>query len=110
MDIRSSANEGRAAAGRLLAELKPEGRREITPITAEVDPANCSGCMLCLQTCPFAAIAIDRSANTAMVLGELCDGCGICVAACPAGAITGRHFTGAILAAELTGVLDESRK
>jgi heterodisulfide reductase subunit A len=110
MDIRSSANEGRAAAGHLLAELKPGGRIEISPIAAVVETVHCSGCMLCVTLCPFRAITIDPSTGRASVVAELCDGCGICIAACPSGAIAGRHFSGEAIVAEITGVLDDSQE
>jgi heterodisulfide reductase subunit A len=110
MDIRSSANEGRAAAGRLFAELKPAGRVEISPIAAVVETVRCSGCMLCMTLCPFRAITVDPSTGRAAVVEELCDGCGICIAACPTRAIAGRHFSVEALEAEIAGVLDDSQE
>ena len=52
-----------------------------------IDPAKCTGCMLCYFYCPDAAIVIENDVATGVDLAH-CKGCGICAAECPADAIT----------------------
>lgn len=52
---------------------------------AFVDPNICSGCGICVDTCPVQAIEMMDS--VAKVDPEKCTGCGICVDACPVQAI-----------------------
>ena len=110
MDISSSVNEGCAAAGRILAELKSEGSIEISPVTAIVDPARCSGCLLCLPLCPRGAISSGPLEHRVEVAEELCNGCGLCVASCPTGAMAGRHFSSEAITAEIAGLFDDDRQ
>ncbi len=49
-----------------------------------VIPENCTGCEVCLDSCPFQVIAlVDGVAS----IGEGCNFCGACVEACPSDAI-----------------------
>lgn len=60
--------------------------------TARIDAGTCtrrhaSGCTLCVESCPKAAITVgefDASVDT-----DACVGCGLCVTACPVDAIDG---------------------
>jgi 2-oxoacid:acceptor oxidoreductase delta subunit (pyruvate/2-ketoisovalerate family) len=52
-----------------------------------IDPAKCTGCMLCYFYCPDASIVIENDVATGVDLAH-CKGCGICAAECPADAIT----------------------
>jgi 2-oxoacid:acceptor oxidoreductase delta subunit (pyruvate/2-ketoisovalerate family) len=52
-----------------------------------IDPAKCTGCMLCYFYCPDASILIEGDVATGVDLKH-CKGCGICAAECPADAIT----------------------
>lgn len=62
--------------------------------TVSVEESRCSGCGICVMTCPYEAPhlvekevdgELDRLSE---VDANLCMGCGICVAACPMGAIS----------------------
>ena len=52
-----------------------------------IDPAKCTGCMLCYFYCPDASIVIENDVATGVDLAH-CKGCGICAAECPVDAIT----------------------
>ncbi len=47
---------------------------------------NCTGCTLCAQACPVAAIE-NRPYQRHEVIDDRCTRCGMCLAACPEGAI-----------------------
>jgi len=82
-----------------------KGVVEIEPITAEVRPEFCSGCRICLNLCPYAAIGFDEERGVAEVNPLLCKGCGICVAACPSEAVFVKHFTTEQILAQIEGAL-----
>lgn len=49
---------------------------------ALIDESKCTGCTICIQTCPFDAIAgTGKMAHT--VIRSLCTGCERCIARCP---------------------------
>lgn len=104
-DIREAVNQGLAAAAYVMAGLVEGRNLAISPVVAEVDQTLCSGCRVCGNICPYKAIEISGADNKALVNDVLCQGCGTCVAACPSGAISGHHFTGAQILAELEGIL-----
>jgi heterodisulfide reductase subunit A len=104
-DVRGAMDQGLAAAGQALAWLVPGRKLEVSPVTATVEPARCSGCRVCLGLCPYGALAFDPESQTARVNDVLCAGCGTCVAACPTGAIRARHFTSGQILAEIGGLL-----
>ena len=52
----------------------------------QVEQALCTGCGVCVETCPKSAISLYN--GKALVDAALCDGCGACVEACPRGALS----------------------
>jgi heterodisulfide reductase subunit A len=80
----------------------------LEPFTATIDPEVCSGCLSCVELCPYGAIdIIDYYDRKVSKINEvLCKGCGTCVSACPSGAADQRGFTRDQLFAEIEGILD----
>ena len=59
----------------------------------EVDQEACSGCGLCIESCPHKGLKLSEEPNENGVrpvqrVGEVCAGCGTCHYFCPEGAIT----------------------
>ena len=70
------------------------------PITVEKE--KCTGCSLCVTSCPFAAIEME---NGYPVILDECRLCGACVEACPEDAITIKETEKEDDASEYKGVL-----
>ncbi len=74
-------------AARRLTILNPIHTTNFIP---EIDQQSCTGCGICVNTCPVEAIALS-SANDpkkptrkqATLIDDRCLGCGLCVRACP---------------------------
>lgn len=84
-DIPESVAQASAAASKVLEMFS---KKELTaePLVVVVDEEMCSGCRLCVVTCPYEAREIDQEKNIVRTNEALCMGCGCCVAACPSGA------------------------
>jgi heterodisulfide reductase subunit A len=108
MAIPETVAQGAAAAAR-AASLVSQGTVMIEPVRAAINEAQCSGCRICNNLCPYHAIEFDREKKVSRILTMLCQGCGTCVAACPSAAITGAHFTTGQLMAEIEGILWDVR-
>lgn len=52
---------------------------------AVISEDDCTGCTLCISSCPFDAIHMEN--NKAVIDFDGCRGCMKCVSACPTGAI-----------------------
>jgi len=109
--ISESVYQAQAAAARAATILsKPTLKAE--PNVVFVNDEVCSGCSICISTCPYSAI--DRLEETkegkttirAKVNEGLCQGCGTCVSACPSGAIQQRGFKDA----QILPMIDEIAK
>jgi heterodisulfide reductase subunit A len=74
--------QAQAAAQRAANVLS---RRQLRSgrIVSEVNARRCSGCQMCVTTCPFNARWMDEDRRIAVVDEALCQACGSCVAACP---------------------------
>jgi electron transport complex protein RnfB len=53
---------------------------------AEVEPALCEGCWVCVERCQMQALAEDG--DRVALDTDRCIGCGLCVSTCPSGALT----------------------
>lgn len=95
--ISESVYQAQAAAAR-AATILAQPTLLAEPNTAVVTKDLCSGCKMCIATCPYSAIesveeTVDgKTTITAKVNEGLCQGCGTCVAACPSGAMQQRGF------------------
>jgi heterodisulfide reductase subunit A len=77
--------QGEAAAQRALVLLEQECIMASSIVSA-VNERRCSGCALCVETCPYGARVFDEERLVAVVKEALCQGCGVCTSICPNGA------------------------
>ena len=105
-DIPDSVAQGSAAAAAALS-LMDAGRVTLEPFTAYIDSELCSGCLTCVNMCPYSAIhAIQLNGHVISEVNEvLCKGCGTCVAACPSGIAQQRGFEHQQIMSEIEGIL-----
>ena len=80
--IEESIAQAQAAAAKALTVLAKESII-VGGIVSHIVPELCSGCLGCLNVCPFGAITYNQEKNIAEVNQALCKGCGACAAACP---------------------------
>ena len=103
-DIPASVAQGAAAAARVLGRIQQKSMA-LEPVRATINAAQCSGCRICNNLCPYNAIAYKEAEGVSEINPALCQGCGTCVAACPAGAISGSGFSNEQILAQLDGLL-----
>jgi heterodisulfide reductase subunit A len=103
-DIPATVAQGSAAAARVLGRIE-QGEIALEPIRATVNEAQCSGCRICNNLCPFNAITFLADKMVTTINPALCQGCGTCVAACPAGAISGTGFSNEQVFGQIEGLL-----
>lgn len=105
-DIPDTVAQGGAAAASALS-LMDSGWVTLEPFTAYIDETACSGCKICIGTCPFGAVEVlsENGRDVSYINEILCKGCGTCVAACPAGAARQNGFTNEQITAEIEGIL-----
>ncbi len=91
-DIPEAVAQAGSAASKVLALFSSDELLH-PPTVVRVDPEICSGCGLCVKSCPYEARQIDPVSKVARVREVLCQGCGACAAACPNGATQHINFT-----------------
>ncbi|RPH47562.1 MAG: 4Fe-4S dicluster domain-containing protein [Desulfobacteraceae bacterium] len=106
--IDESIVQGKAAASRAVTLL---ARKTIhtSGTIAEVVPASCSSCGVCVSICPYSAPSfIEETARfnpgKAQINPVLCKGCGLCVASCRSGAIRLKGFDNDQIFAQITAL------
>jgi heterodisulfide reductase subunit A len=106
--IDESIVQGKAAASRAVTLL---ARKTIhtSGTIAEVVPATCSSCGVCVSICPYSAPSfIEETARfnpgKAQINPVLCKGCGLCVASCRSGAIRLKGFDNDQIFAQITAL------
>lgn len=73
---------------------------------------NCDGCALCLDVCPYRAIALEtysrngHSHRRIKTDSALCKGCGLCEATCPKGGVFVHGFTLDQLESQVDAILE----
>ncbi|MFW5941491.1 MAG: CoB--CoM heterodisulfide reductase iron-sulfur subunit A family protein [Chloroflexota bacterium] len=93
MNIQESVAAASAAAAK-AAVLLGQGRVELEPFVAQVDPDRCDGSGRCVEVCCYeGAVRLEtvtsngQTVQRAVVTPANCAGCGACVSACPNRAI-----------------------
>jgi heterodisulfide reductase subunit A len=99
-----SITQAQAAAARAVTVLSMENIK-MGGIVSHIIPERCSGCMGCINVCPFGAITFDPEKFVAEVNPALCKGCGACSAACPSEAPALMGFDNNQLYAQIKGAL-----
>jgi len=99
-----SITQAQAAAARAVTVLSMEDIK-MGGIVSHIIPERCSGCMGCINVCPFGAITFDPEKFVAEVNPALCKGCGACSAACPSEAPALMGFDNNQLYAQIKGAL-----
>ena len=111
-DIPDSVAQGSAAASRAAIPMA-KGEVEIEPIIASNDETICGACQVCVELCPYGAIAIASGVGGkefAQINTALCKGCGTCVGACPSGAMNQNHFKTEQIMAQISAALEDVAK
>jgi heterodisulfide reductase subunit A len=80
--IDESITQAQAATARAVTVLAMKNVK-LGGIITHIQPELCSGCLGCINVCPFGAITFKDEAFVAEVNPALCKGCGACSAVCP---------------------------
>jgi heterodisulfide reductase subunit A len=92
--IDEAVAQAQAASSRAVTLLARKQIR-VSGTVAQVTPAYCSSCGVCVSICPYSAPSfIEKGpfAGRAEINPVLCKGCGLCVASCRSGAINLKGF------------------
>jgi heterodisulfide reductase subunit A len=103
-DIRETTIESMATASK-VATFLGKGRIAVSPEKAQIIAEKCSGCGICVTSCPTKAINF-RGKNV-VINPILCTGCGVCVPKCPVEAIDLKNSTNAQLTAQIQAICQE---
>jgi heterodisulfide reductase subunit A len=109
-DVRESMAQAMAAAGKAGALLS-RGEIEKEPITAQLVPELCKGCMRCVRACPYSAIeqiGEPGEEGSVRIIDAACMGCGTCAAECNFDAIVMPYFTKEQILAQIDAALEEN--
>jgi heterodisulfide reductase subunit A len=102
--IEESIAQAQAAASRALTILTRKAIR-VGGQVAHIDADRCSGCLGCIEVCPYGAIRFDDLKKSVEVNAALCKGCGACAAACPSEAVSLMGFTTKQIYAQIKSAL-----
>jgi len=102
--IEESIAQAQAAASRALTYLTADSIK-VGGIISYIDPRRCSGCLACINVCPYGAISFNDEKKVAEVNPALCKGCGACSATCPSEASVLMGFNNRQLLAQINSAL-----
>lgn len=80
--LEESVAQAQAAAARAATVLS-KGSIKAGGLVSRITPEFCCGCQICVNVCPYQAIAFNAEQGVAQINEVLCKGCGACAAACP---------------------------
>ncbi len=89
-DIPEAVAQASGAAAKAITILSQETLSH-APMVARVSVALCTGCGMCVDVCPYEALALED--GKAVVNDVLCEGCGTCSATCLRAAVQVRNQT-----------------
>ena len=102
--IEESIAQAQAAAAKALTILARENIM-VGGIVAHIEPELCSGCLGCINVCPYAAITFNAEKKVAEVNEALCKGCGACAATCPSEAAVISGFSNKQIYAQIKSAM-----
>jgi heterodisulfide reductase subunit A len=102
--IDESITQAQAAAARAVTVLAMKNIK-LGGIISQIRPELCSGCLGCINVCPFGAITFDNQKFVAEINAALCKGCGACAAVCPSEAPLLMGFDNNQIYAQIKGAL-----
>ncbi len=96
--------EGAASAASIPIHM---GAVELEPYFAMCIEEKCAGCGMCVNLCPYSALAlVEKDGRKVMQVTEAkCKGCGTCGGFCPGGAIWMQHFATPQIVAQIDAFL-----
>jgi heterodisulfide reductase subunit A len=97
--------EGAASAASIPIH---KGQVELEPYFAQCIEEKCAGCGMCVNLCPYSALALvekEGGRKVMQVTEAKCKGCGTCGGFCPGGAIRMQHFTTPQIVAQIDAFL-----
>ena len=102
--IEESIAQAQAAAARAVTILALETIK-VGGIVSDIQAELCSGCLGCINVCPYGAITFDNQKFVAEVNAALCKGCGACAATCTSEAIVLMGFSNNQIYAQIKNAL-----
>jgi heterodisulfide reductase subunit A len=110
-DIPDSVATTGAASVR-TCEILSKNELILDPKVAFVNPDICSGCLNCVEVCPFNAIESTKvdGRTVAQVIPTLCHGCGNCASTCRTSAANVSGFTDDQIYAQVASVFEILKK
>ncbi len=110
-DIPDSVATTGAASVR-TCEILSKDELILDPKVASVNPDICSGCLNCVEVCPFSAIESTRvnGKTVAQVIPSLCHGCGNCASTCRTSAANVSGFSDDQIYAQVASVFEVLKK